>query len=120
MSWGHCNFIWKNFHVQSDIEHYQSDKYESDDNVEEDDDNKLCEQTMEKVQRHEEDMHGNDVSVDISDSDEDETRGDNHPVGDISEHPWKKDVWYYKLEAFLNHIRKMFLVSSMFLVLACC
>eukprot|EP00957_Ditylum_brightwellii_P108291 8261618-Ditylum_brightwellii.AAC.1 len=50
-------------------------------------------------------MHGNDLSSDMSGSDENEASCNNHPFEDSSEHPRKKDVWYYKLEAFLNHIR---------------
>eukprot|EP00957_Ditylum_brightwellii_P043607 3305270-Ditylum_brightwellii.AAC.1 len=67
----------------------------------------------------EEDMHGNDLPTDISDSDEDEASCDNHLVEDSNNHPRKKDIWCCKLEAFLNHTREINLVSSMFLALAC-
>eukprot|EP00957_Ditylum_brightwellii_P154998 11797541-Ditylum_brightwellii.AAC.1 len=43
----------------------------------------------------------------MSDSDDDEGSHDNQPAEDSGEHPRKKDVWYYKLEAFLNHIREI-------------
>eukprot|EP00957_Ditylum_brightwellii_P188176 14325466-Ditylum_brightwellii.AAC.1 len=53
-----------------------------------DDDEEVCEQTMERVQRDEEDMRGDD----LSDSDDDEGSHDNQPVEDSDEHPRKKDV----------------------------
>eukprot|EP00957_Ditylum_brightwellii_P041312 3127548-Ditylum_brightwellii.AAC.1 len=77
----------------SDTEYYQSDMHESDyDTEEDDDDDELCEQIMDKVQRDEEDMHGNDLFADISDEDEDEGSRDNQPAEDSGEHPRKKDV----------------------------
>eukprot|EP00957_Ditylum_brightwellii_P147088 11199625-Ditylum_brightwellii.AAC.1 len=48
-------------------------------------------------------MHGDD----LSDSDDDEGSHDNQPAGDSDEHPRKKDVWCYKLEAFLDHFREI-------------
>eukprot|EP00957_Ditylum_brightwellii_P062421 4737201-Ditylum_brightwellii.AAC.1 len=43
----------------------------------------------------------------MSDSDDDEGSHDNQPVEDSGEYPRKTDVWYYKLEIFLNHIREI-------------
>eukprot|EP00957_Ditylum_brightwellii_P161018 12258812-Ditylum_brightwellii.AAC.1 len=52
-------------------------------------------------------MHGDDLSGVISDDDDDEGSHDNQPAEDCDEHPRKKDVWYYKLMAFLNHFREI-------------
>eukprot|EP00957_Ditylum_brightwellii_P028804 2176174-Ditylum_brightwellii.AAC.1 len=60
--------------------------YEAEEN--EDDDEEVCEQTMERVQRNEEDMHGDH----LSDSDDDEGSHDDQPAEDSDEYPRKKDV----------------------------
>eukprot|EP00957_Ditylum_brightwellii_P142720 10874812-Ditylum_brightwellii.AAC.1 len=54
----------------------------------------------------------------MSDSDEDKGNHDNQPVEDSSENLRKKDVWYYNLEVFLNHIREIN-VSLIFVLGTC-
>eukprot|EP00957_Ditylum_brightwellii_P150968 11495273-Ditylum_brightwellii.AAC.1 len=57
-----------------------------------DEEEEVCEQTIERVQRDEEDMHGDDLSGVMSDDDDDEGSHDNQPAEDSDEHPRKKDV----------------------------
>eukprot|EP00957_Ditylum_brightwellii_P192478 14654645-Ditylum_brightwellii.AAC.1 len=93
MTHDHFNFIWQHFHVQPNTEYYQADIHKSDNDIKEDDDNnELYEQTLEKVQRDEEDMHGDDCSANMSDFDEDKASCNNHVVEDSSKHPRKKDI----------------------------
>eukprot|EP00957_Ditylum_brightwellii_P150186 11436497-Ditylum_brightwellii.AAC.1 len=90
--------------------------HESDYEAEEDEDydEEVCKQTMERVQRDEEDMHGDD----LLDSDDNGGSHDNQHVEVSDEHPRKKDVWCYKLEAFLNHF--MEINFSLLFVLGTC
>eukprot|EP00957_Ditylum_brightwellii_P130925 9986879-Ditylum_brightwellii.AAC.1 len=79
-------FIWRQFHVQSNFEHYQGDVEEDEggSNDEDYDEYHLedyVEQHMERVYREEEYDHQDDSSVDLSDL---EDGDDNDECGDIT------------------------------------
>eukprot|EP00957_Ditylum_brightwellii_P060002 4555284-Ditylum_brightwellii.AAC.1 len=69
------------------------------------------------MQAEEEEKNRDDFSVDSDGSDEEDddldsngTKGKATEGGDADgerEHPRKKHVWYYKIEAFINHVREM-------------
>ena len=112
-------FIWRHFHVQAETEHYQED----DGTEDEDDDMEelFVDQVFERVQKEEEYLLQDDSSVDSSDSNHDEygerssedsdkeeeedEEGKKRQHEEKKEHPRKQHVWYYKIEAFVNHVR---------------
>eukprot|EP00957_Ditylum_brightwellii_P175294 13344773-Ditylum_brightwellii.AAC.1 len=110
MSHNCFDFIWRHFHVQYNTEHYQDDPEESDDELDDKEEDELHKQTLERVQRDEEHLHQDDLALDMSASndDDDAVEDESFEVNDKgedkgTEHPRKKEVWYYKLEAFINH-----------------
>jgi hypothetical protein len=70
----------------------------------------LIEQTLDQLEVYEYVMDEDDSLVESSTSD---TCANNQPFGTIvsvdedQEHPQKKHVWYYKIEAFINHVREI-------------